>query len=605
MERIVAARVWSTRLFNLQRQGRIGTMAPIDGMEAAIVGTTAALDPATDWVFPQYREPVALSRFGDEVIDTHVLYLLGHPGGGCYPPHVHVFPTQISLAAQLPHAVGFAWGNRLRRDPGVVAVFVGDGATSEGDFYEAANFAGVLRAPVVFVIVNNHWAISTPLDHQSAVAALSRQGGGRRLPRGAGRRARPRRRVRGRRRGPGPGRRRRGADARRVRHLPARAAHDRRRSDPLRARRRTGGREGPRSPPHVRPAADGAGPVVGRHRTRRRGPGPWLASTRPSPGRRPPSSPTTPSSATSTAASSRNGSAARPRTSRRNSPVMRPTPPAMRPGRWRRRDGADAGRGGQPDARGGDGPRRAGRGVRSGRRNERRGLPGHRRPAGPLRRRAGGRHATGRGGDRRHGRGSGRLGHGAGGRDPVPRLHLPGDAPARRPGGPPPLPLERPLRRRRSRSGRRSGAGSGRRSCTPRRWRVSSPTSPASRSSCPPVPPTRRACWPAPSATPTRCWCWSRCGATGPCGARCPTTRTAATSCPSDSSGGSRDGDDLVIVAWSYMVEIARRAAEALEEEGFSVGVVDLRTVVPLDLAGMADAVSGRRAGWWWSRRLR
>src|SRR4051812_44050539 len=173
MERIVAARVWSTRLFNLQRQGRIGTMAPIDGMEAAVVGTTAALDPATDWVFPQYREPVALSRFGDEVIDTHVLYLLGHPGGGCYPPHVHVFPTQISLAAQLPHAVGFAWGHRLRGDPGVVAVFVGDGATSEGDFYAAANFAGVLRAPVVFVVVNNHWAISTPLEHQSAVAALS------------------------------------------------------------------------------------------------------------------------------------------------------------------------------------------------------------------------------------------------------------------------------------------------------------------------------------------------------------------------------------------------------------------------------------------------
>ena len=84
-----------------------------------------------------------------------------------------MFPTQISLAAQIPHAVGFAWGQRLRREPGVVAAFVGDGATSEGDFYEAMNFAGVLRAPVVFVIVNNHWAISTPLDHQSAVAALS------------------------------------------------------------------------------------------------------------------------------------------------------------------------------------------------------------------------------------------------------------------------------------------------------------------------------------------------------------------------------------------------------------------------------------------------
>jgi pyruvate dehydrogenase E1 component alpha subunit len=173
MERMVTARVWSTRLFNLQRQGRIGTMAPIDGMEAAVIGAVAALDPANDWVFPQYREPVALSRFGDEVIDAHVLYLLGHPAGGFYPPHVHVFPTQISLASQVPHAVGFAWGHRLQGEPGVVAVFLGDGASSEGDFYEAMNFAGVLRAPVLFVIVNNHWAISTPLSQQSAVASLA------------------------------------------------------------------------------------------------------------------------------------------------------------------------------------------------------------------------------------------------------------------------------------------------------------------------------------------------------------------------------------------------------------------------------------------------
>jgi pyruvate dehydrogenase E1 component alpha subunit len=173
MERMVMARTWSTRLFNLQRQGRVGTMAPIDGMEAAVVGTVSALDPATDWVFPQYREPVALSRFGDEIIDAHVRYLFGLPSGGRYPEHVHVFPTQISLAAQLPHAVGFAWGYQLRRQPGVTVAFVGDGASSEGDFYESMNFAGVLRAPVVFVIVNNHWAISTPLAHQSAVAALA------------------------------------------------------------------------------------------------------------------------------------------------------------------------------------------------------------------------------------------------------------------------------------------------------------------------------------------------------------------------------------------------------------------------------------------------
>jgi pyruvate dehydrogenase E1 component alpha subunit len=173
MRRMVAARVWSTRLFNLQRQGRIGTMAPIDGGEAAVAGTASALDPAEDWVFPQYREPVALSRFGDEILDVHTLYLFGHPEGGAYPEHVHVFPTQISLAAQIPHAVGFAWGLKLQERRGVAVAFFGDGASSEGDFYESANLAGVLRVPVIFLLVNNHWAISTPLSRQTAAASFA------------------------------------------------------------------------------------------------------------------------------------------------------------------------------------------------------------------------------------------------------------------------------------------------------------------------------------------------------------------------------------------------------------------------------------------------
>jgi pyruvate dehydrogenase E1 component alpha subunit len=173
LEQMIAARVYSSRLFNLQRQGRVGTMAPIDGNEAAVVGTVAALDVTTDWVVPQYREPVALGGDGDEVIDAHTLYLMGHPAGGRLPDHVKVVPIQISLAAQLPHALGLAWGLQLRGEPGVVAAFFGDGASSEGDFYEAANFAGVLRAPVLFILVNNHWAISTPASHQTAAVSFA------------------------------------------------------------------------------------------------------------------------------------------------------------------------------------------------------------------------------------------------------------------------------------------------------------------------------------------------------------------------------------------------------------------------------------------------
>ena len=88
----------------------------------------------------------------------------------------------------------------------MAAVFFGDGASSEGDFYEAANLAGVLRAPVIFLLVNNHWAISTPVSRQTAAASFADKAVAAGFPGRAGRRARPRRRARGGGRGPGPGR---------------------------------------------------------------------------------------------------------------------------------------------------------------------------------------------------------------------------------------------------------------------------------------------------------------------------------------------------------------------------------------------------------------
>ena len=173
LDEMVKARAASDRLFALQRQGRAGTHAPIHGQEAVVVGTAAALDPTWDWVLPQYREPVALGRYGPEVFERFCLYQRGHPEGGHIPAPIRVFPVQISLAAQVPHALGLAWAMRLKGDPGVACVFFGDGASSEGDFYEAANFAGVLRAPVLFCCVNNAWAISTPLSKQTAAESLA------------------------------------------------------------------------------------------------------------------------------------------------------------------------------------------------------------------------------------------------------------------------------------------------------------------------------------------------------------------------------------------------------------------------------------------------
>jgi pyruvate dehydrogenase E1 component alpha subunit len=173
LRRMIAARAFSGRCFSLQRQGRMGTMAPIDGAEALVVGAAAALDPNEDWVLPQYRELPGLLRFGEEVLDTTVRYLRGDPAGGHFPAPIRVWPPQIALAAQIPQAVGLAWGMQLRRERGAVLAFFGDGATSEGDFYEGGNFAGVLRAPVILLCNNNAWAISTPVRLQTAAESFA------------------------------------------------------------------------------------------------------------------------------------------------------------------------------------------------------------------------------------------------------------------------------------------------------------------------------------------------------------------------------------------------------------------------------------------------
>ena len=173
LEDMVVARTQAGRLWNLQRQGQVGTIAPIDGHEAAVVGAVHALETESDWVLPQYREPLGLRRYGPEVLDTFMLYNLGHPAGGHIPDPVKVAPSQISLGASIPHAVGLAWGMSLKNESGVVLVFFGDGASSEGDFYEAGNLAGVLKAPVILFCINNQWAISTPTHLQTAADSFA------------------------------------------------------------------------------------------------------------------------------------------------------------------------------------------------------------------------------------------------------------------------------------------------------------------------------------------------------------------------------------------------------------------------------------------------
>jgi pyruvate dehydrogenase E1 component alpha subunit len=174
---MLQSRTIDERCFSLQRQGRLGTFSPVNGEEAAVVGSAWALDPGRDWVVPQYRELPAMLRHGLQLAQA-LSYYRGHPAGSRIDEGVRVLPYQISLAAQLPHAVGLAWGLRHQGSDAVVMTYFGDGASSEGDAHEALNLAGVRRAPVVFVLKNNGWAISTPVRKQTATQSFAARAAG-------------------------------------------------------------------------------------------------------------------------------------------------------------------------------------------------------------------------------------------------------------------------------------------------------------------------------------------------------------------------------------------------------------------------------------------
>lgn len=178
---MMLTRHFDARSFSLQRQGRFGTISPVDGQEAASLGAALAVDAQRDWLVPQYRELPALLHHGLP-LERFALYFMGHPAGGFVPDGVNVLPLQIGIAAQLPQAVGLGWGLQHQGSDGVVIAFCGDGGSSEGDFHEALNLAGVRKAPVVFVVQNNGWAISTPTTSQTAATTLAARAPGYGMP---------------------------------------------------------------------------------------------------------------------------------------------------------------------------------------------------------------------------------------------------------------------------------------------------------------------------------------------------------------------------------------------------------------------------------------
>jgi len=170
---MLLARRFDERMLVLQRQGRIGTFGPIKGQEASQIGAVAVLDPG-DWLVPAFRE-MGAELYRGKSLESVLLTYGGYNEGGNIPATINNLPIAIPVATQTLHAVGLAYAIKYRRQEQIAMTFFGDGATSEGDFHEALNFAGVFQTPVVFVCQNNQWAISTPRSKQTRSKTLAQK----------------------------------------------------------------------------------------------------------------------------------------------------------------------------------------------------------------------------------------------------------------------------------------------------------------------------------------------------------------------------------------------------------------------------------------------
>lgn len=180
---MVRTRVIDEQLVRLQRQGRIGFHIGSLGEEACILGSAAAMRP-NDWIFPCYREFGAL-LFRGLPLQTYVDNMYGNADdvvlGRQMPDHYTGKPYRFGsvsslIGTQITQAVGFAWAARFKGKDEVSSVFFGEGATSSNEFHNGLNFAGVMKAPVVFLCRNNRWAISVPSEKQTASRTFADKG---------------------------------------------------------------------------------------------------------------------------------------------------------------------------------------------------------------------------------------------------------------------------------------------------------------------------------------------------------------------------------------------------------------------------------------------
>jgi pyruvate dehydrogenase E1 component alpha subunit len=170
---MATTRAADLKALKLQRQGRMGTFAPSLGHEACQVGPAFAMQPK-DWVFPYFRDLGTFLTLGLP-LKNYYLYWMGNEEGMRIPDGLNIFTISVPVGSQIPHAVGCGMAMKYRKEQAAALAYFGDGATSEGDFSEALNFAGVFETPNVFICVNNQYAISTPVSRQTAAKTIAQK----------------------------------------------------------------------------------------------------------------------------------------------------------------------------------------------------------------------------------------------------------------------------------------------------------------------------------------------------------------------------------------------------------------------------------------------
>ena len=169
------ARELDERMLKLQRQGRLGTFPPNTGQEAISIPIALQMQEK-DWFIGAFRELGGRLVRGEPLTST-LYYYNGWEEGNILPnKESRILPTSVVIACQIEHAAGLAYASRYQGEDAVTVCFIGDGGTSEGDFHEGLNFAAVWKAPVVYVVQNNQWAISIPRDAQTNSQTIAQKG---------------------------------------------------------------------------------------------------------------------------------------------------------------------------------------------------------------------------------------------------------------------------------------------------------------------------------------------------------------------------------------------------------------------------------------------